>query len=245
MKGFYSLIFFFVTMLASCGNGEMRLVSFSVPPEASVTKLDSSRDYSLCLYSVTVTKALGKMDIDFVIARDMPFPRKGIRIINGKNGLRVSNEFVAIVEPYGIQNWGWFLVRKGKIDANLPHIDTLVDSLQTVYGKSYFVRHKNGIIYIFKKGKKIRSFDYGDLQYDSVITKSSNLLPGLYRVKNKALILISNDPDDLFKQEDGEYYVPSPGYGVIKKVRKESLYRAIDSILRVTPIPAGIRIPAE
>jgi hypothetical protein len=245
MKGCYSLILGTVYLLASCGKSEIVLNSVSVPREASLIKLDSNTNYSLNMYNVSVRKPLGKMESYFVVTTDTPFPKKGFRIVEDKNGVRISNDFLAIVKPFGKKNWGWFRVNNGKINNTLSHVDRLVDSLQAAYGNGYFVRHTNGTIDILKEGKKIRSYDYGDLLYDSIVTNSLTMLPGLYQVKNKVLTLVSNDPDDLFRQKDGEYYVPPPGYGVIKKVRKAILYRTIDSILRLTPIPTSIKIPVE
>ena len=67
----------------------------------------------------------------------------------------------------------------------------------------------------------------------------------MYKVINKELILISPDPDDLFDLNDGQYYVPSPGYGVIDKVRKAMLYKIVDSALQLNSIPTLLKLPSD
>jgi hypothetical protein len=245
MKGHYAVFLYCFFLLTSCGRDEILLENVSVPQEASVIKLDSNTTYSLSIYNISVGRALGKMDSYLLVTKDTLFPKSGFRIADGKGGVRISDFYLAIVGAFGEKNWGWFHVKDGKISNTLPYVDRLADSLRIVYGEGFFIRHTNGTIDVLKNGRKIKSYDYGDLLYDSVIAKNSTMLPGVYQLKNKTLVLLSKNPDELFTQKDGEYYVPSPGYRVIKKVRKGLLYRTIDSVLRLSPIPSAIAIAAE
>jgi hypothetical protein len=242
----YTCLFCMWLLLSACTTDQFNLSRFSVPKDGAIVKLDSFKDGSLGIYSVTRYKALGKMEIHFVVANDSMLSKNSVfKIENNKGGLRISRDFIAITKSYGVKNWGWFQLNSGTIDNQLPAISNLMDSLSLNYGNGYFVTQSNGLIDVMQKGQTIVSHDYGDLLYDSVISGSTNIFPGVYKVKDNQLVLLSPDADDLFTQNDGLYYVPPPGYGVIKSVKKELLYRSVDSVLKLTPIPRQVEIYPE
>lgn len=162
-----------------------------------------------------------------------------IENVSNKVDIVVSKDYFAFVEPYAdYKNYGWFFLEKGKV-GKLPFLDNFMDSLKSVYS-SYFIKEINGYIELYQNGKIEKTLNYG-----TFILKDKNLDSldyGLYKIGNNDITLLSKDGNELKKQQDGLFFVPSPGYGVIAKCTIKDIINTIDSISKLESSPKNIRV---
>jgi len=64
----------------------------------------------------------------------------------------------------------------------------------------------------------------------------------LYQLNDKTLQVKSNNPDDLFRQSSGTYFIPPPGYGVVDRYDKIALLNTVDSASKMASPPATMAI---
>jgi len=158
-------------------------------------------------------------------------------------GVRVSKEFVAFVKEKGKANWGWFFIENGRIKDSIPGGSRIIDSLkrENVDG---FVREVNGCFTLYEQGRVREKYNYGnivlhkDINYDTLKYQ-------LYQLRGNSLKAISQDPDDIFKQPNGLYFIPAPGYGLVNKFFKKEIYDAVDSVFHLKHPPQKIQIKAR
>lgn len=158
----------------------------------------------------------------------------------GKYGLKLSDEYLAFVDGYGFDNSGWFS-RKGSKFSKLNKIDSLLDSLRII-NQEYFIRECNGIITFFQSGDIKKTMNYGDFILTDQDVNIDRLAYGLYEYKDGALNIISDDGNDIEKQIDGIFYIPSPGYGVITKFKVEEIINAVDSVFKLKDHPLKFKL---
>lgn len=162
-----------------------------------------------------------------------------IENISNKADIVISKDYFAFVEPYdGYKNFGWFFLENGK-KSKLPYLDNFIDSLKDIYSH-YFIKEINGYVELYKEGKIEKTLNYGNF-----IIKEQNLDSlkyGLYQVDNNHVTLLSKNGNDLKNQQDGLFFVPSPGYGVIAKYHIKDMVNSIDSISNLKNPPKNIRI---
>ena len=92
-------------------------------------------------------------------------------------------------------------------------------------------------IYILKAvGDELEIIDDTCDECESVADKIVSKL-----IKDSA-VLISSDADDLFKQKEGIFFVPFPGYHLISKYNKKEVLNSIESAFIANFTPDKIRI---
>ncbi len=90
--------------------------------------------------------------------------------------------------------------------------------------------------------KFIKRVDYGSFVTRYKIKDFPNLDFKLYKVVDGRLIIISEDGDDLFRQTDGLYFLPPPGYDVTRFFDKKTLLSLVDSVSKLPSPPEKIKL---
>ena len=159
--------------------------------------------------------------------------------INNKTDVVVSKDYFAFVKPYNdYKNYGWFFLERGE-ERKLPFLDNFIDSLESIYSHN-FIKEINGYIELYQNGKIEKILNYGNfiLKDDNL----DNLEYGLYKGDNNHIMLVSESGNDLKNQQNGLFFVPSPGYGVIAKYAIKDIINTIDSVSDLESPPKSIRI---
>ena len=184
---------------------------------------------------------LGEFSTNYLFIKEKSNERLIYKVenISNKIDIVVSKDYFAFVEPYAdYKNYGWFFLEKGKA-GKLPFLDNFMDSLKSVYS-SYFIKEINGYIELYQNGKIEKTLNYGNF-----FLKDKNLDSleyGLYKIGTNRITLLSENGNELNKQQDGLFFVPSPGYGVIAKYAIKDIIQTIDSISNLENPPKNIRI---
>jgi hypothetical protein len=151
-------------------------------------------------------------------------------------GIEVSKDYVA----FSNGSSGWSYIKDETIIDVIPNTQT-PGSSQSHVGNDNDVIIKDTNGYILINGKQVKTLHNGifaplkDKEFDSLDYK-------LYRLKDDSLIVASNNVNDLKKQKHGVYFVPPPGYGVVKMYSKKQIFNAIDSVSKLTEKPSKIFI---
>ena len=184
---------------------------------------------------------LGEFSTNYLFIKEKSNKRLIYQVenISNKVDMVVSKDYLAFVEPYaGYKNYGWFFLEKGKV-GKLPFLDNFMDSLKSVYS-SYFIKEINGYIELYQNGEIEKTLNYGNFILKD--KNFDNLDYGLYKLDSGILKLILHDGNDIKNQQDGLFFVPSPGYGVIAKYAIKDIINTIDSISNLKNPPKNIRI---
>ncbi|OQP66420.1 hypothetical protein A3860_13085 [Niastella vici] len=64
----------------------------------------------------------------------------------------------------------------------------------------------------------------------------------LYKCQTDTIIACSGDPETIFNQKSGLFFVPPPGLGVINKYKKSDVFRIIDSLSRLGSVQGAMHI---
>ncbi|MGE7776098.1 hypothetical protein ACQKLP_15320 [Chitinophaga sp. NPDC101104] len=218
----------FVSILLSCflmacitESGELKLININKSVELDTLETDSVR--RLMIVRIVDQRALGKFRQSYAIIGNDGTNCKGYKFdISGKLGFRISSTLISFVRPFGVANWGWYSVHNGEIGNTLPGVSDIIGKLHADF-EGCFVSESNGYFSVFKNGKLIRSFNYGNWAVLSSAEKFDSLKPGLYILEDSRLKRVSDNADDLFKQKEGVFFIPSPGYGVVASYSKLKL----------------------
>lgn len=114
----------------------------------------------------------------------------------------------------------------------------IMDSLKKQY-KNDFLKEVNGYISVYRNGLVIKELNYGNYA-----TKFKNLdFDGLsYKLSSDTLKIISDNGNNLIHQKEGVFFIPSPGYDIIRKYSKKRVLKIIDSVYRLSEKPDKIKI---
>jgi hypothetical protein len=232
-----------IYLLFFLNNNKLELFKTEMPKGVEVDTIEIDKKHGIILIDVTKWKALGKFDNYSVIIKKRENGSDLNYKIRSKNaGLRFSREYIALVKEPEKAFWGWYLIRNGKLKNQLPGIDKFIDSIKSNYPKDFFISETNGYISVIEKGHEIREINYGNL-----ITKSTRLnfdsLPyALYKLDNDTILIVSKNPEQIYNQANGVFFVPQPGFGVINRYKKERVYEIVDSISKLKDCPGEIHI---
>jgi hypothetical protein len=141
--------------LIAC-NEKIELKRISIASDASLVKVDSNERLQMSIYRVTKQKALGKMDIFHVIGKDSLFPTIAFKIVDDKNGTRISKDYLAFTKAFGEKNWGWFQIKNGKPSDTLPNLYRIMDSLKACMESNILFLNQLAQSIFLKKVYKLR-----------------------------------------------------------------------------------------
>ncbi|WP_346320971.1 hypothetical protein [Chitinophaga sp. YIM B06452] len=193
--------------------------------ESDTLEIDSAR--GLMIVRIIDRKALGKFSQSYAIVSDDPAQHlRGYKITNlDKYGVRISNELISFVKPFGVTNWGWFAISNGKTQDTLPGASEITKRLREE-NADFFISETNGYFSAYKNGKLIKIFNYGSWKLSDSLD-FDKLVPGLYKLETGRLQQVSGIADDLFKQPEGIFFIPSPDYGAVANYSKEKILQMI------------------
>jgi len=235
------LIILFALYFFKNGN-RVNFEKFSIPKFSKIDTIEIVKDRGIFVVGVSVPRLLDNFDYYTAIIKSTIGKKDVIyKVDNKKSGVRISKDYFAIVS-IPKSNWGWFYIKEGKIENKLPNIGALKDSLKKQFPENYFIQESDGYIRIYLDGKVIQSFNYGNfvtkfkkLNFDSLDYKG-------YQLQGDSLIAPFDNPDKIFNQKNGIYFIPLPGYGVIKKCRKSDFFKLIDSVSTLEDPPNKISV---
>lgn len=202
------------------------------------------------IYILQIDKPHGIDDYNryFALVKDLEQSSKLIYVMDNiapnMNAI-VSREYFSLIDwrkPY--PGWGWFYMKNNKLENELPLMDNILDTIGS-HGQCFLLKETNGYISYFSS-EKMNKESKIELNYGAFVLKNQisldSLNYGLYKLNAANLELISNHGDDLLKQKDGVFYIPSPGYDVVTKFKISKLVHIIDSTAKQTVFPQRINM---
>jgi len=186
----------------------------------------------------------GRFSTNYAVIKDRGAKGKILYVLDNprRQEGRVSSRYISYVKPNGKVNWGWFRIENGNLVDNIPGMDKILDSIRSASPKESSIKEINGYISIYMDGKSIRKINYGQLIVGNERPEFDSLEYGLYQLNDKTLQVKSNNPDDLFRQSSGTYFIPPPGYGVVDRYDKIALLNTVDSASKMASPPATMAI---
>ena len=101
----------------------------------------------------------------------------------------------------------------------------------------------NGYYIIGNKSMARTKVNYGNIISGKLRDVSFDSLPyGLYKLKGDSIEKISDETNDIHLQKNGLFFVPPPGFDVIRKYLKSAVLNKIDSISKLSHYPARIYV---
>jgi len=231
--------------ISSCLNlsSDLTLDKIEIDHALERDTLEKYPDKGLYIVQIIHEGTFGRFSIDHCIIKDNNGKLTAYEM-DSQEYKRISKDFVALVSTQDKPNWGWFYVNNGKISTELPGISVILDSLDAKNIKSDFSNVVNGYISFYLKGKVVKDFNYGRFVTKYGDFNFDNLDYGVYKLNKDRLEVVSRNGDDIFKQKEGVFFIPPPGYGVIHKYKKTQILNAVDSASKLENPPGTIKIKA-
>jgi hypothetical protein len=231
-------------MTTGCDQKKIIFKKINLDKKSEIDTINHFEDKQIYLVRIVDNKAFGKMSFRYALIKSVGSDNFVYELYSKKKtGVRISSRYIAFVKPYSETNWGWFNIKNGKLTSDLPKIKEIIDSLKHFDEESLFISETNGYISFYKNGQLVKSLNYGNLVLDP--TDFDQLEHKLYQIQDKKLTAISNNADDLFKEREGVFFIPPPGYGIVKKYDKQKVISFFDSVLNMKHFPNRITIPFQ
>lgn len=233
-----------IVLVSACKNDKAcYLLKHNVKQEQKIDTIESLQSRNLYLLNIVTPGVLGDFENQLAIAMKINKDSSLVYSIQQSNneGPRISDKYIAYVKLPGYQNWGWFYMKDGKLLDKLPGIDKIIDSLEYRKRGKFSISQKNGYISYVNNGEK-GFLDYGNIITQYKTKNFKNLDFKLYQFIDGELKVISNNGDDLFKQKEGLYFLPPPGYGVNRFFSKKKLFETVESVSKLPLAPEQIKI---
>jgi hypothetical protein len=232
-----------ICFLSSCtpkDTIELNRVSINNSDDVDTLEVDPATNVTLL--GVTKHRALGKFTYDFIFSKHGQSGAFNYQIKSEGLWPKVTDRYIALAKAYPDNQWGWFLRRNNNTEDVLPNMAKIKDSIKQLYPKHYFVQNSNGYLLVYENGKLKNKINYGNAVTRMKDADFDKLDYKLYKAYGDSIVAISNNPDDILKHENGLFFVPPPGFGVIKKADKSALYKIIDSLAGLTSPPEAFHI---
>ena len=197
----------------------------------------------LYFVDIITNGALGHFSMQYAVIKNIsPTEDLLYKIEKRKDEVeRLSKDYVAKIIWAEYKGWGWFYLQKGKIVDSLPRTMSIIDSLKSIpSNKDFYIGESNGSFSFYIDNKRVKSINYGNLISKNMNLDFDSLDYGLYKLYNGILKIISNNGNDLLKQQDGIYFVPKPGFVIASKFDKKEIYNAIDSVAKISYPPISL-----
>ena len=155
---------------------------------------------------------------------------------------RLSKGYFSSIKLSNDEGWGWFYIKEGKLMSELPEIKSIIDSLEPdTSNKGFYIWESNGNIFFNIDGKPVKFLSYGNLVTKNSLFNFDSLDYKLYKLDGDSLRAVSENGNDLIKQQDGIYFIPSPGYPVGRKYSKAQIMNALDSASKLISPPKVLK----
>lgn len=240
-------LFLVATFAGSCRindlNLELKLGKIDL--KTDVDTIESYPARHMYLVNLIHNHTFGRFSMNYAIIRNTKLHGQIVYNLNlpcGDGG-RVSKRYVACVKSTDNVNWGWFRIQNGKISKELPGMKRIIDSVEAANPAPIYVKDLNGFIFLYLNGKVVKKMNYGQFVVANGSTIDfDSLAYNLYGLDDERLRVISVSGDDLFKQQSGIFYIPSPGYGIVSKYDKWEIMNIVDSVSQLNSPPSAIEI---
>jgi len=141
--------------------------------------------------------------------------------------------------------YGWFRMKGGK-KYGWEIVDYKANKIIDSFKKSdtgYYSSFADGsVLHIYRNGILVQETSYENITAQYKLSNYVNLEKGLYKLINDSLAMVSKEPNDIVKREDGIYFVPTPGYGVRCKYNKKEILHLIDSVSKISSPPEKLLV---
>jgi len=248
MKYMQSIVKFVLisSLVTSCTNGNQDLVlsTTEITKANEVDTIEAFPERRMYFVNIITNRAFGHFSMNYGIIKMKDRNDRIVYKVKGKKDEegRVSKDFIAFVKISSGVNWGWFNRQNGALTTDLPNIKEILDSLKSTVPDNVYIKETNGNISFLVDGKRVKSLSYGECVSKLLNLSINNLPYNLYKFQGGALTPIADNGDDLFVQKDGIFFIPSPGYGVIRKFSKLEVINIVDSMSKLEFPPSTIRI---
>ncbi|MBV4359028.1 hypothetical protein [Pinibacter aurantiacus] len=246
---FIALVFLLVIVASCKDNRNLWLTKTKINTQKvaegviEIDTLDVAPEKGIYIVNVVEYGALGKFSLRNVIIKQLRNGQSLEYLIEKHSNclLRISKEYLAFVDESENKGWGWYYVKGNQISNSLPKSQQLIDSLKLLpENKDFYIGESNGIFFFNKNGRRIKSINYGNLVTKIASLDFESLDYKLYKLVAGDIEAISANGNDLLKQSDGIYFIPSPGYKVVAKFNKMKIYGVVDSISQLSNPPENI-----
>jgi hypothetical protein len=247
----FRLIYFICTALAllaiGCNrsnNQRLILTQSSFEKIDEVDTIEAYPERGLYILRVIRNGALGHFTSRLAFEKQTGQTQKATLCyeVNEKSFFRVSKDYISFVDTkMGERNWGWFELQNGKVVEPLSNAGKIEDSLKKA-NKDYFIQESGGYFSFYSNGHLIKTLNYGNFTTKNRETNFDSLNYNLYKLDGDSLTVISKTGNDLFKQGNGIYFLPKPGYGVKRMYSKKEILHFLDSVSKSASPPTRILI---
>jgi hypothetical protein len=243
-------LFYIIPILFSCNTENDILVlkkttiDFSNLKDGSL-ELDTlwiEPSKNICIVNIIKNKALGHFTMEYAIIKNNDQGSVIVYSIDKKDStiLRASKNYLSFVDAVD-NKWGWFNKSKGTFIDTLPKINSILDSLRNINGNNlYYIGEANGEVFFNLNGKRIKTVNYGNCVTKFKNLDFNNLDYKLYKLDRDSLKIISDIGNDLLKEQEGVFFVPSPGYMVKNKFDKQNIFAVVDSVSKLPSSPSTL-----
>jgi len=232
-----------ILLLSGCKNRNYLLLERAEIDADEIDTLNASPAKGIYLVNLIKNKAFGRFTMTYGVIKENKSGENIFYKINKskKQSITTSAYYVAIVKR-SESKWGWFYFENGMLQSNLPEMSRIRDSLKSKTPRDYFIRETRGYIDLIDNGKIVQTINYGHLRTKYKSIDFDSLGYKLYRLDGDSLKVVSNNTDNLFDQRNGVFFIPPPGYGVVRLFDKNEILQAIDSVSKLKQLPDLIRI---
>jgi hypothetical protein len=237
------LLFLLAAVAAGCNNDTLLLKKTELPEHYEIDTLEQYPKQGIQIINLVNVGAMGHFSVHLAVVKNLVGSSKIIyELEEGRDEWgRLSKDYIAFVKPS--TNHGWFLIENGIIKNQLPGMGKIVDTLKGHLSKDETIRESDGYIFVYENGKIISELNYGNLLNDKLRKINFDSLNyGLYKFNGDSLVTISTETNDIKLQTNGLFYVPTPGFDVIRKYRKKDVLKLVDSAAELSPIPYEISV---
>ena len=225
-------------LLTRCSKRDSILLYRFNIPKSDVDTIRYFKTYDVYLLNVIDYGFLGHFKNQFVFSKSGH--NFGYKIDAGNLTVRSSKKYLGLVKA-GSGSYGWFFIKDHKESLKLPGIDS-IDSILTCEYPGLFIQESNGLINIIDKGKTVNRKNYGDFYTKEHKINYDVLEYGLYKLKDGKLLKVTSDVSKIMEQNDGIYFVPSPGLGAVVVKKMDDILSEINRVNKLNDVPKKIEI---
>lgn len=229
------------TLILACGNEhDFVLEELAITKNMTIDTLENYSPNNVSLVLIKDNGSLGEFKKRFAFVKRVDHSPPIVYEIKG-GIIRITIESIALVNTNEKANFGWFPIVNGKILGEIPDINDVLTKVKSE-NQNNFIQENNGIFTLFNNGKIVKEINYGNFLPNYENYDFDSLGYGVYCLKESGLHKVSDDGNKLFEQNNGLYYIPSPGYGLVSMRSKERILSIIDSISKLKVKPMRLKI---
>lgn len=226
-----SLVFIHQFLQNKNGVNSLRLIKKEGLYEkfSDIKILAINKNDNIYLIRGSIRKALGKEDTYLGFAFKVKKQNMFYQIYYKGQNIRLFGHYLAVIKPSKNINWGWFVKKDNKEVNEYDYFKRVKDSLQYIYKKKYILE-SNGYFQILDNGNIDTTINFGSTLKDYKNINFDDFEYGLYSLNNRGNVMrLTKNADTLFSLDTGVFFIPPPGYGLIKTYALDSLFKYIEN----------------